>query len=354
MNNSLLHPNFTFNGKKFTGVPHLKTFAQNLGNHKEAYIQNNGEFILDWLSTEDFITVKTSGSTGTPKNITLLKTHMINSAKATANYFNLPKGTKALLCLPTNYIAGKMMLVRAMVQGWQLCSVNPSATNLIPAQKMFDFGAMVPMQAQKNVSKLAAIKTLILGGAAITSPLRKQLKELPTTIFETYGMTETITHIAVKPVEKEFFETLPHITLSTDTRNCLVIKAPKVANAPVVTNDIVTLKDQKHFKWVGRYDNIINSGGIKLQPEVIEQKLSNLIPEAFFVTGLPDEKLGEKLVLVVETAQDYPNLLQKVRENEVFARYEVPKKIFTVKHFVRTKTNKIDRNKTLELVLKNL
>jgi O-succinylbenzoic acid--CoA ligase len=197
------------------------------------------------------------------------------------------------------------------------------------------------------------IKKLIVGGGAIPPVLVKRLYDVDTKIYETYGMTETVTHIAARRVnskkEKEEsipFKTLSHVTVTTDDRSCLVIKAPDVSTDPVITNDIVRLITHKKFEWLGRIDNVINSGGIKLYPEQIEEKLALLIDSPYFVGGIPDDRLGEKLALFVE--QEGAFAFAKADEtNTRFLRYEFPQVIFTVPQFERTENGKLQRGQTI-------
>ncbi|WP_228237427.1 AMP-binding protein [Allomuricauda sp. M10] len=349
-----IHPDFKFNGFS-CNLDDLSEIGYSLVKEGEPYEVVIGQFVLDWISNKPTLEVFTSGSTGKPKRIELNKEHMVNSALATGEYFQLKPKQQALLCLPCSGIAGKMMLVRAMVLGLHLDEVEPSSNPLQHNKKLYDFVAMVPLQVEQSLQELDRVGILIIGGAPVNDKLRAVLESGSTQVYETYGMTETITHIAVKeiaPEPKPYFETLPNITLSTDDRGCLVINAPKVANEKVITNDIVELKGTNQFTWLGRYDSIINSGGIKLMPESIEAKLTPLMPSRFFVAGIPDEVLGEKLILVIE-GQPLPTdeILQKIKSQASISKYEVPKDIYFVKSFVETATQKIHRDKTLKLIL---
>ena len=220
---------------------------------------------------------------------------------------------------------------------------------------------MVPLQVEASFSEIHKIKTLIIGGASIPMALRERLSKLTNDIYETYGMTETITHVAVKRVSsgrlQTFdgrFETLPEVTISKDERGCLVINAPKVSDDTVVTNDLVDLVDHKHFKWLGRFDNVINSGGVKLIPEQIEEKLSKILSHRFFVSSLPDKKLGEKLVLFIEVGkQDLIKLKQQLKNVEALSKFEIPKEFFLVKKFMETPNGKIKRRETVSHFLQH-
>jgi O-succinylbenzoic acid--CoA ligase len=303
-----------------------------------------GDFLLDWFDKRDFIEMQTSGTTGAPKLIRVEKQAMVNSALATGDFFDLLPGIKVLHCLPTQYVAGKMMLVRALILGWDMDLTAPASNPLQRNDTIYDFAAMVPLQALHSLGKLDQVKKLILGGARVSHELSEKLEALPTQIFETYGMTETITHIAAKRVGEEAFTLLPNVKISEDDRHCLVIDAYKICDEPVVTNDVVKIIDDNHFVWLGRYDNVINSGGIKLFPEQIEEKLSGSIERRFFIKGLPDDSLGEKLILVIEGA---PYDIDGSTFSKL-GKYERPKDIIFVDKFAETESGKIIRDKSLQ------
>ena len=350
MKNNLFHIDFKLNGKSFSTSDELILSSKELSKSTQ-------QFFVDWFDANDFIKVQTSGSTGKPKAIKLRKEFMINSAFATGSFFDLKEKTNALLCMSTDFIAGKMMLVRALVLGWNLDVIEPVSNPLEIANGNYDFSAMVPMQLQNSLSEIDRIKKLIVGGGIVSSDLEKQLQNISTEVFSTFGMTETITHIAVRRlnhdvissgVEKSLYQTLPNVSISKDERNCLVINAPKISENTIVTNDVVEIKSTTKFKWLGRFDNVINSGGIKLHPEEIENKLAKIILQRFFVAGIPDEKLGEKLILIIEG--DKINLdLSKVVS---LTKFEKPKAIYFVDAFIETDTKKIQRNKTLDILFK--
>ncbi len=351
-----VHPDFRLNdiSSNFEGLTEI---SQSLIKERKPFETIIGAFLLDWASDESTIKVHTSGSTGKPKTIVLKKEQMVNSALATGAYFQLEPKHKALLCLPCTGIAGKMMLVRAMILGLHLDYVEPSSTPFSNTDETYDFVAMVPLQVQNSLNDLFKVKKLIIGGAPVDSSLRNKLKTLSVEAYETYGMTETITHIAVKRIGDDSvnsFETLPNVSVTQDDRGCLVIDAPKISDQKVVTNDLVELISKTRFKWLGRYDSIINSGGIKLVPETIEEKLSSVIQSRFFVAGIPDKTLGQKMVLVVEgESTDGQELLQPIKKLKTLSKYEVPKKIYFVKSFEETVTQKVDRNKTLGQITSN-
>lgn len=205
---------------------------------------------------------------------------------------------------------------------------------------------MVPLQAKHSLNELKKVKKMIIGGSMISKTLEAELKKLPTKVYETYGMTETITHIAAKEVGKPSFTVLPNVTISYDDRNCLVIRAPRISNEVIITNDLVELVSENQFVFLGRYDNIVNSGGIKLIPEQIEKKLAGKIEGRYFVTGKKDEELGEKLILIIEGAK-------RDIDNSIYAdfdKYEKPKEVHFVSNFIETDIGKIRRNETKDLI----
>ena len=302
-----------------------------------------GDFLLDWFDGKSYIEMHTSGSTGIPKIIRVDKQAMVNSALATGDFFELHAGNKALHCLPVKYVAGKMMLVRAMILGLDLEFVAPSSHPLRNVDGNFDFAAMVPLQAQNSLSDLHRIKKLIVGGAKINSVLENQLIKLPTQVFETYGMTETISHIAAKSVGEKAFTVLPNVTISYDDKNCLVIHAPRISDDVIETNDVVELVNENQFIFLGRIDNVINSGGIKLLPEQIEEKLAGKIEPRYFISSKEDKELGEKIILVIEGN----SFTVDTSIFDGLDKYEKPKEILFVQKFKETGNGKIIRKESL-------
>lgn len=355
-----IHAQFRLNGISYSKTD-LEALGYDLVKEGKPFEQKIGDFLLNWLDHKPTIEVNTSGSTGTPKSMLLQKKQMVNSALATGAFFNLQKGETVLLCLPADYIAGKMMLVRAMILGLHLDYVEPSSNPLEDVSKGYDFVAMVPLQLENSLDQIHLVKTLLVGGAAVSSQLKNELQDKDVAVFETYGMTETITHIAVKKISnssvsntsdtgKNHFSTLPHVVLSIDDRDCLVINAPKICDFPVLTNDMVNLISETSFEWLGRYDNVINSGGVKLFPEQIEAKLASIVEQPFFVVGVEDEVFGQKLILVVEGDADSETLLSKIKNIKTLGRYEMPKSVYFLSQFVTTNNGKIRRAETLKLL----
>ncbi len=362
------HKSFKLNGKSFSSEDELVIFSKTISESVVA-------FLKDWFNANDFVIVQTSGSTGNPKPIQLKKEFMKNSALATESFFKLKEETTALLCLSTDYIAGKMMLIRALTLGWHLDIVKPDSNPLKGIEKKYDFSAMVPLQLRNSLNELFKVDQLIVGGGVVSNDLITAIQNISTKVFATYGMTETITHIAVKKLnnftslqgettKQSLYTVLPNVKITQDTRDCLVIEAPKVSSEKISTNDVVTIISKSEFEWLGRYDNVINSGGVKLHPEKIEEKLSKIITQRFFVIGVPDTILGEKLVLIIEDAISSISsslntgavkkyLLLKIKKYTSLSKFEIPKEVYFVNEFIETETKKIQRKKTLSKIYTN-
>ncbi|MGB1104651.1 MAG: AMP-binding protein [Crocinitomicaceae bacterium] len=313
----------------------------------------------EWLNEKPDILVKTSGSTGAPKEIYLDKTKVRASAEATGRFFNFQKGQKALLALSTKHIAGKLMVVRALIHEMDLV-VLP--TNKNPLLNLSDnihfdnndlyFGAFVPYQveAMLNDSKTRdlyeSIEHVIIGGAPIKPTLEKEIRLLKNKNFATFGMTETITHFALKNLQKEaaLFECLPGFEIDVDERGCLVIQS-NIITDNLVTNDLVRLADHSRFEWLGRADFVINSAGYKISPEQVEAKLAKHLGDSEFILfGVDDEKWGERLVLFIEGtidlgSSDWPAVWRFCG----LEKYEIPKEIVFISELERTPSNKIIR-----------
>lgn len=326
----------------------------------ENWQQSLHQFILDWVNEKDTVTVQTSGSTGTPKQIPLSKERMMNSAFMTGNYFNFKSGQTALLCLPCDYIAGKMMVVRAMMWGLDLQLVPPTGNPMATIEQSIDFAAMVPLQVatifEQSPKKFKLIKQLIIGGGKVDAQLQARLQTIPTKCYATYGMTETITHVAIKGLngqhKSDYFEGLSDIHFGTDTRSCLTIRAPKLSEELVTTNDMVDLKNAQQFTWLGRIDNVINTGGVKVFPEKIEAKLEKIIPARFFITSFPDEKLENKVVIIIESEEWIKEKIDALilGLKQVLSKFERPRGIYFLAQFEETPTKKIQRQRTKEKV----
>lgn len=337
-----VHNHFKINGYHLNAID-LCRVAYDYIKEGDANEQAIGEFLLDWFDHKEYIEMRTSGTTGLPKVVKLEKQAMIQSALATGDFFGLEPRDKALLCLPVRFVAGKMMLVRSLILGLDLDIVTPSTEPLALNETKYDFVAMVPLQVQNSINDLVNVKKLIIGGAKMDSALEAKLATLKTEIYETYGMTETITHIAAKKLGESVFTVLPNVKIAQDDRGCLMITVPSISDEPIVTNDLVEIIRENQFIFLGRIDNVINSGGVKLIPEQIEAKLIEKLDSRFFVTGLPDPVLGEKLVLVVEgEKQDFTSDFF-----DVLDKFEKPKEIVFVPKFKENENGKLLRKPSL-------
>lgn len=338
-----------------------------LPNPDSEYDEKVIAFCKKWLSQEQTFILKTSGSTGEPKPITLTRAQMEASAVLTGKTFGLTKGDVALVCLNVDYIAGTMMLVRGMVLGLKLIIVPPSNNPLgAVSNEAIDFAAFVPLQLQSilesqhqaQIDTLNKMKAIIVGGAATNNQLAEQIQQLSVPVYSTYGMTETVSHIAIKKLNgsnsNEHFCVLEGVKIGIDERSCLNIVAAATNFELIQTNDLVEILPDNQFKLTGRYDNIINSGGVKIQLEkvenIFEPYLKPLPINRFFAFGIPDDRLGQKLILVVETdklSDDIKRtLLEKVKND--LDTYQVPKNIFTIFSFSETPTGKIDKKATIK------
>ena len=272
------------------------------------------EFLEEWNNPSPYVHVQTSGSTGAPKPMLVEKQRMLNSARITCDFLGLREGDTALLCMSLDYIAGKMMVVRSIERGLKLTTVAPSGHPLSTPHSPLDFAAMVPMQVYNSLQvpeekeRLMQIRHLIIGGGAIDDALAAALRTFPNHVWSTYGMTETLSHIALRrlngPEASEWYTPFPSVKVSLNEDHCLVIDAPLVCATRLVTNDIAELSSgavpSMKFRILGRKDNVICSGGIKIQIETLERQLRPHLQAPFLITKRPDAKFGEVVVLLTE------------------------------------------------------
>jgi O-succinylbenzoic acid--CoA ligase len=306
------------------------------------------------------MTIQTSGSTGTPKAIVVRKEKMIQSAQMTCSFLELNKGDKALLCLPLQYIAGQMMVVRALTVGLDLIIRNPSGNPLSDVQTPLRFAAMTPMQVYNSLKiteekeRLMRIEILLIGSGAIDPELSRILQTFPNAVYSSYGMTETLSHIALRRLNgtdaSDYYTPFPSVKLSLSPEKTLIIEATKVADVLIYTNDIAEILPDGRFRILGRKDNIINSGGIKIQAEVIEEKLRPLISENFAITFVPHPKFGEAMVLLIPHEQP----ISKEQINALLPPFLRPKYILETQTIPLTPTGKIDRKACRELAIQLL
>ena len=312
------------------------------------------EFLDEWHNDDDCIVVKTSGSTGTPKLLRVEKRRMEASARMTLRFLGLHPGQTALLCMPLDYIAAKMMVVRALVGKLRLVSVEPSGHPLADVgagETPIDFAAMVPLQVYNTLmvpeekERLMKVGQLIIGGGAVSQALAGEIAGLPNPVWSTYGMTETLSHVAMRrlngPQRESWYTPLEGVGIGQDEDGCLLIDAPLLCQQVLHTNDVVRLHDDgRRFMVLGRKDNVVCCGGVKIQAEEVEERLQPYVDVPFFVGKEKDDKFGEILVLVVESRDK--KLLEDIINN-VLPKYWRPRKIYSVGKLPLTETGKPKR-----------
>ena len=309
------------------------------------------KFLVDWFNESPYITVHTSGSTGTPKEFTVRKEQMMQSAALTCSFLHLQKGDNALLCMPLQYIAGKMVVVRALVAGLNLILRTPSGHPLADVTLPLRFAAMIPLQVYNTLQvaeekeRLCQTEILIIGGGAIHKELEDEIRQLPNEIYSTYGMTETLSHIALRKLNgsdaSSAYTPFPSVKLSLSPEETLIIQAPLVCDDTLETNDIAQIHPDGTFTILGRKDNIVNTGGIKVQIECVEETLRSIISTTFAITTVPHPGLGEAIVLLVEKTADTEKLPDQIAS--LLPKYQQPKYIREVDAIPLTGSGKTDR-----------
>ena len=327
----------------------------------DPYLKSVYDFAKAWLHGEKTFTLTTSGSTGTPKEIKLSRNQMVASARLTGQVLDLQKETRALVCLNVNYIAGMMMLVRGLELEWQMIIVEPGSNPLleVPESSAFDFVALVPMQLsailqdEKTRRRVRELGKILLGGAPVSETLLREIQVLDSPVYQSYGMTETVSHVALRRLNgdarQDDYQVLPGIEFGIDARNCLSLRGAVTNDELVQTNDLVEITSLNTFHWLGRFDSVINSGGVKISLDKMDRVVGEVlqgmdVASDFFCWHEPDEKLGQKLVLFLEHGPSFlktERLLEKI-SNRV-KRYETPKAVYFAKPFKRTPTAKIDK-----------
>ena len=325
---------------------------------QQEFLQDLEAFLQEWQNDEPTVWVHTSGSTGTPKPMQVEKERMRASARLTCSFLGLKEGDTALLCMPLQYIAGKMVVVRSLVAGLRLLPIAPSGHPLKEITEVPTFCAMIPMQVFNTLQvaeerdKLIKIKHLIIGGGAIDDALAKELKSFPNHVWSTYGMTETLSHIALRKLNgtdaSDWYTPFENVSIRLSEENTLVIHAPMVCADELITNDIAEVNTEGNFRIIGRKDNIINSGGVKIQIEQVEATLREHLDIPFQITAKKDAKFGEIVVLIYNKLIDE----EKIRHicEEKLPTYWIPKFYFAVDELPLTGTGKPDRATAKKMV----
>lgn len=358
-------------GKLYTAdniTTYLDALRTGASSKQSKYEEVYGElltFLEQWFSSSSKIEVQTSGSTGQAKRLSVRKEAMLRSAEMTCTTLGLGRGARALLCISPKYIGGMMMIVRAMLYEMELSLVAVQANPLLEFNEKLDFIALVPMQVQAIVEKASSRKKfeeigqVIIGGASLSTGLLKELKGFPNAIYSTYGMTETLSHIALRRISgakaNKLYKALPNIQLSLSENNTLNILAPYISEEWLRTNDIVKLYEDNSFEVIGRIDNVVNSGGIKLQIESLEEAIKAILPQRLALTSIADERLGNALVLLLEGKEPKDNsekhkssLINRLKT--ALPPYSAPKHIIYCKAIPLTANGKIDRSACRKLV----
>ena len=337
-------------GKEYAPKDISRLVAEGAGNCPPA-LWDLYLFLNEWFDASPIITVHTSGSTGVPKELVVRKDRMMQSARLTCEFLNLQAGDTALLCMNLRYIGAMMMVVRSLVAGLNLVVRPASGHPLSDVEVPLKFAAMVPLQVYNTLrvpaerKRLEHTDILIIGGGAVDDSLEAELKTIPIAAYSTYGMTETLSHIALRRLNGEAaskcYYPFPSVKLSLSAENTLIVKAPLICDDVLQTNDIACLCSDGGFTIAGRKDNVINSGGIKIQAEEMENRLQPFIPVPFAVTAVPDPRLGQALTLLIAGKPDIKELENKLQA--VLETYYRPKHIFITELIPQTENGKIDR-----------
>lgn len=342
-------------------------------SHVSSYERHTLRFCQQWLQGQRLFSIKTSGSTGKPKAIILKRSQMVASARLTGRSLNLGPGDSALVCLSTEHIAGMMMLVRGFELGLSLTVITPCRNPLenFTDKAIFTFTSLVPLQLQEIITKtpdkipiLNKMRAILVGGAPISKKLLHQIKNLSSAVYHTYGMTETVSHIALRRLNghcmSDYFTPLEGVKLALSDRGCLMITSPLTDHKTLLTNDLVELFEDGSFYWLGRVDNVINTGSFKVQAEKVEMALEKtfqselcacLVNRRFFVGSLCDPDYGQIIVAVIEGSPISQALQSTIKlslkQFNLLKAYEIPKIFRFLPHFLETSTGKIDRQANL-------
>lgn len=340
---------FIYQNQVFTSadlIHHLHSASRKLMDWEKHLLY----FLTEWFGPGETIEVKTSGSTGIPKTYHPLKNQLRLSAQSTNRYFQLNQSSQLVHCLPANFIAGKMMIVRALEAGCTLHLLKPDSNPFREIINPADFIAITPHQLNQAIqqkSEINRVKKILVGGERISSSLLESIRHAESKIYASFGMTETLSHIAIQSLNhpyNPYYQALSGVILQQDDRSCLVIQTPWTDN-PIRTNDLVEIHNECEFRWLGRMDDVINSGGIKLHPVLMEEKIQKFTKNRICISSTDDETFGEIPVLVIEGDKQSDGeaiqMLQKMNEN--LDRYERLKGIKYLQHFPETENGKIHR-----------
>jgi len=323
-----------------------KMYSIDFLTENQEIIEQVNAFVRQWEDvTQTTMTSQTSGSTGKPKIITLEKRFMRASALASGKFFHFQKGQRIRVALSPTTIGGKMLLLRGLLHEMEIEIVTPSKDPLEKVEKELDFISLVPYQLEylleNNAENLAKVKTILLGGAPVSESLQQKIQSLSCNVFLSYGMTETMSHVALKNLKsnQDDFQAIDGVTFTTDENQRLIIDSESLGLHHLQTNDVVELISATQFRWKGRADFVINSAGVKIHPEEVEKKLAKIISSRFFIIGEKNDKFGKQVVLVIEDK----NSNEIIDFQSVLAKYEIPKAVYYWPKFEETASGKINR-----------
>lgn len=334
-------------------------FLEEFQEYNQGYLAAISTVLNRWYDDKEYIELTSSGSTAEAKTIRLQKSSIRASALRTQKYFHYEAGDNALLCLPVKFIGGMMMLIRSIVSNLNLHIAQPSLNPLIGLTTQLDFVPMTPAQLISSLdhdpNATHNIKSILLGGGSVNSTLLNKIQDIDSTVFHSYGMTETISHIAIRQLNhtqnEQTFRTISGISIHSNVDSCLEITSDYFEGI-IKTNDIVELVDHNEFIWKGRKDNVINTGGIKVYPEIVEQKIDKIINNSFYIVGSSHGLLGEQVCLVIESDTVIDHELIQNQLVDLIDKFELPQEIYCTPEFLRTPTGKIRRKDTLEMIIK--
>jgi o-succinylbenzoate---CoA ligase len=354
-------PEIMVNGKAYA----VEEILKGKNDVSDIFTNEIFDFFRKWHSQKSTFTLYTSGSTGDPRPIRITKKQMMYSAQQTIGFFNLQENDILLLCLSPGFIGGKMMLVRAFVNNMKIVAVEPSSNPFkgISISHHFDFMAVSPHQLytvlteeKEKIELLNQMKAVIVGGAPVDTYLIELTRKLQVPVYSTYGMTETVSHVALRringPESVDVFDAIGDVVFGLDHRGCLTVNGTVTNGHLLATNDLVELLGPTKFRWIGRFDNVINSGGIKIMIEELENKIEKILSShglhfRYFIFSQPDPALGHKVSMAIETHHCDSNKINNILDHAL-GKYERPKAIFLLDKFPETPSGKVDRRRCIE------
>lgn len=323
---------------------------------KEEWVLPIQELVRDFESDDFEMILTSSGTTGVPKEFRFSKKQVIASAYRTLKTFGLRKGMKAMLPISSHYVGGKMMIIRSILGEIDLLLLEPSRSPLKNVEGFFDFAPMVPLQVLNSSEEdLTRLKKVIIGGASVSSLLQEKIRKIESVdFFEVFGMSETLSNFSFRDLrnEKSFFSLQDGVEIRVDERSCLMVSVEGVTDGFLSTNDVVDLKNGG-FEWKGRFDFVVNSGGVKLFPEQLEAALNDFLNQGDKVVfyGVQSSDYGQELVGFY-----YGDLESSISEMEsrlvsLFGKYAKPRFWRRILDLKFTSSGKFDRVSTIESII---